>query len=331
MKALEMGADYYYLLAINADATQDEIHKAYRRLALKYHPQRNRGKPDTYEKFFWISEAYEVLIDPQLRARYDQYGEEGLKHGAPFQTCTPEKYAYHGDPYRTFQNYFGGTNPFREFPQEMELEQMENFGRKDGRGQPKKGDPTICDLLLTLEEIYNGSFDRGRTASFPLPHQVLNKDSDTTELQEKILTIEVLPGWLEGTKVIFANEGNQGPNTIPGDVIFIVKAKKHDTFVRDGHNLIHTAEIPVAQALLGVTLVIKTLDDRILRVAITQVVKEGYVKIVEGEGMPISKTPEKKGDLHIKFKYIFPDRLTQEQKLGVEAALYRNGEILSFT
>ncbi|VDK75748.1 unnamed protein product [Dibothriocephalus latus] len=118
-----MGADYYYLLAINADASQDDIHRAYRRLALKYHPQRNRGKPDTYEKFFWISEAYEVLIDPQLRAKYDQYGEEGLKH---------------------------------EFPQEMELEQMENFGRKDGRGQPKKGEPTICDLLLTLEEIYNG-------------------------------------------------------------------------------------------------------------------------------------------------------------------------------
>ncbi|BHF74317.1 DnaJ sub B member 13 [Sparganum proliferum] len=183
----------------------------YRRLALKYHPQRNRGKPDTYEKFFWISEAYEVLIDPQLRARYDQYGEEGLKHGAPFQTCMPEKYAYHGDPYRTFQNYFGGTNPFREFPQEMEIEQMENFGRKDGRGQPKKGDPTICDLLLTLEEIYNGCIKK-----MTITRRVLNKDSDTTEIQEKILTIEVLPGWLEGTKIIFANEGNQGPNTIPG-------------------------------------------------------------------------------------------------------------------
>lgn len=85
---------------------------SYRRLALQYHPLRNKDKPDQTECFLWVSEAYEVLSNPELRARYDQYGEEGLKHGIPGSTSCPVKYVYHEDPYRTFQNYFGGQNPF---------------------------------------------------------------------------------------------------------------------------------------------------------------------------------------------------------------------------
>lgn len=123
-----MGLDYYYLLDVNADATLEELHKAwafiywndilysYRRLALKFHPLRNKDESkEKYQKFLWVSEAYEVLKDPELRARYDQFGECGLKNGIPGRN-NPVKYLYHGDPYRTFQDYFGGTNPFKGRP-----------------------------------------------------------------------------------------------------------------------------------------------------------------------------------------------------------------------
>lgn len=90
------------------------IYASYRRQALRYHPLRNKNfENDTLEQFKWISEAYEVLRDPILRARYDQHGEAGLKHGIPGVYSDPIRYLYHGDPYKTFQDYFGDWNPFR--------------------------------------------------------------------------------------------------------------------------------------------------------------------------------------------------------------------------
>ncbi|VDM24676.1 unnamed protein product [Hydatigera taeniaeformis] len=152
-----MGVDYYYLLGVTESATLKDLHRAYRRQALRFHPLRNKKlEAETLQQFTWISEAYEVLKDPVLRARYDQYGEAGLKHGIPGVYTEPVRYMYHGDPYKTFQEYFGDWNPFKEFTEEMTREQMENFGRKDGRGQIKKAEPTTVKLMLTLEELYNG-------------------------------------------------------------------------------------------------------------------------------------------------------------------------------
>ncbi|VDD74063.1 unnamed protein product [Mesocestoides corti] len=319
-----MGVDYYYLLEVTAGATQEELHKAYRRLALRFHPLRNKNSnKDTYQNFLWISEAYEVLINPELRARYDQFGEAGLKHGVPGLNKEPVKYVYHGDPYRTFQDYFGGSNPFKEFTEEMTREQMENFGRKDGRGQPKKAEPTIEKLPLTLEEIYNGCVKK-----MNVKYTAFDKECLTTEIKEKTLTMVIRPGIHEGSSLTFREEGNQGPNIIPGDVIYTITAKKHDYFRRDGIHLRHTEKVPVGQALLGCVVDVPTLDKRLLHIPITEVIKPNYVKVVKGEGMPDSCDPREKGDLYIDFDIVFPDKLTTKERIGVEAALFRNGEPL---
>ncbi|VDK22405.1 unnamed protein product [Taenia asiatica] len=333
-----MGVDYYYLLGVTESATLKDLHRAYitillalcivllryRRQALRFHPLRNKQlEADNLQQFTWISEAYEVLKDPILRARYDQYGEAGLKHGIPGVHTEPVRYLYHGDPYKTFQEYFGDWNPFKEFTEEMTREQMENFGRKDGRGQIKKAEPTIVKLMLTLEELYNGCIKK-----MTVKYTEFDKDCQTTEIKEKTLTMAIRAGFREGASLIFKEEGNQGPNVIPGDVIFVVTALEHPFFRREGINLYHTEKIHVGQALLGCVVEIPTLDGRILHVAITNIIKPDYVKVVKGEGIPDSCNPKEKGDLYISFDIIYPDKLTRKERINLEAALFREGEPL---
>ncbi|KAM7536773.1 hypothetical protein Aperf_G00000082275 [Anoplocephala perfoliata] len=316
-----MGVDYYYLLGVTESATLQDLHRAYRRQALRYHPLRNKDcGGETLDKFLWVSEAYEVLKDPILRARYDQYGEAGLKHGIPGVLTEPVKYVYHGDPYKTFQDFFGGWNPFKELDEEMTQVQMENFGRPGGRGQIKKADPIIMPLKLTLEEIYNGCLKK-----MSVKYRAFDSDCQVTDTKEKILTMVVRAGFKEKDQLVFKEEGNQGPNIIPGDVIFEATAMEHPFFRREGLNLYHTEKIHVGQALLGCIVNIPTLDNRLLHVPITNIIKPGYVKIVQNEGMPDPRNPDVKGDLHIDFDIIYPDRLSRKERIDIEAALFRDG------
>lgn len=112
-----MGKDYYSILGISRTATEDEIKKAYRKQALKYHPDKNKT-PEAEEKFKLIAEAYEVLSDKKKRDVYDQYGEEGLKNGggsSAFNSNPNFTYTFHGDPRATFSQFFGTDNPFDIF------------------------------------------------------------------------------------------------------------------------------------------------------------------------------------------------------------------------
>jgi DnaJ family protein B protein 13 len=127
------------------------------------------------------------------------------------------------------------------------------------------------------------------------------------------LTIEVQRGWRHGTKIVFAKEGDQGMNKIPADIVFVVKEKPHDRFKRDGDNLLYEAGVSLVKALVGFALEVQTLDDRLLRIPINDTINPVYKKVVQGEGMPNSKT-KKFGDLIIGFKTNFPQGLSPEQK-----------------
>lgn len=98
----------------------------------------------------------------------------------------------------------------------MTREQMENFGRKDGRGQIKKGEPTLVKLMLTLEELYNGC-----TKRMTVKYTAFDKDCQTTDIKEKVLSMIIHPGFREGSTLIFKEEGNQGPNIIPGMITYL--------------------------------------------------------------------------------------------------------------
>jgi DnaJ homolog subfamily B member 13 len=122
--------------------------------------------------------------------------------------------------------------------------------------------------MLSLEEIFHGCVKKMK-----ISRQVLNEDGYTSSYREKILTITVKRGWKAGTRITFEQEGDQGPNNIPADIVFIVKDKPHTVFRRDGENLIFTSKISLALALVGTTIQVPTLDGRLLDIPITDIVK----------------------------------------------------------
>lgn len=138
---------------------------------------------------------------------------------------------------------------------------------------------------------------------------------------EEILSIEIKPGWKKGTKITFPEKGNEQPNVIPADLVFIIDEKPHGTFTRDGNDLVVTHKISLAEALTGYTVHLTTLDGRSLTIPINNVIHPNYEVVVPKEGMPIPKDPSKRGNLRIKFNIKFPTRLTPEQKSGIKKLL----------
>ncbi|XP_065650076.1 dnaJ homolog subfamily B member 13 isoform X2 [Hydra vulgaris] len=311
-----MGQDYYVVLGLTRSCTDADIKKAYRKLALKYHPHKNQ-EPGSDLKFKQVAEVYDVLSNYQLRAIYDQFGEEGLKNGIPnIEGGFTKGYVFHGDAEKVFKEFFGGENPFLEMyeisPHDVEIGM---FGGLKGRGQRKQDAAIERDLYLTLEEVYHGCIKKMK-----ITRRVMNEDGHSSSIRDKILTINVKPGWRAGTKIIFSKEGDQGPNNIPADIIFLIKDKPHVLFQRDGDNVIYTASVTLKEALIGCIVDVPTLDGRVLSIPVNEIICHGYKKVVENEGMPISKR-NNRGDLVILFNIIFPQRLTSEQKDLISQAL----------
>ncbi|EDL16455.1 DnaJ (Hsp40) related, subfamily B, member 13, isoform CRA_c [Mus musculus] len=191
-----------------------------------------------------------------------------------------------------------------------------NFGGLWGRGIQKQDPPIERDLYLSLEDLFFGC-----TKKIKISRRVLNEDRYSSTIKDKILTIDVRPGWRQGTRITFEKEGDQGPNIIPADIIFIVKEKLHPRFRREHDNLFFVYPIPLGKALTCCTVEVKTLDDRLLNIPINDIVHPKYFKIVPGEGMPLPENPSKKGDLFIFFDIQFPTRLTPQKKQMLRQAL----------
>ncbi|XP_038027161.1 dnaJ homolog subfamily B member 5 isoform X1 [Anas acuta] len=337
-----MGKDYYKILGIQSGANEDEIKKAYRKMALKYHPDKNKD-PNAEEKFKEIAEAYDVLSDPKKRAVYDQYGEEGLKTGGGSSGGSGNTfhYTFHGDPHATFASFFGGSNPFDIFfassrsrvfngfdQEDMDIDDDDDpfsaFGRFGFNGingvhrrhqeslhtrRKVQDPPVIHELKVSLEEIYHGS-----TKRMKITRRRLNADGRTMRTEDKILNIVIKRGWKEGTKITFPKEGDATPDNIPADIVFILKDKPHSHFKRDGTNVVYTANISLKEALCGCTVNIPTIDGRVIPLPCNDIIKPGTVKRLRGEGLPFPKAPNQRGDLIVEFKIRFPDRIAPQTR-----------------
>jgi len=132
------------------------------------------------------------------------------------------------------------------------------------------------------------------------------------------LTIAIKPGWKKGTKITFIEKGNEQKNVIPSDLIFIIDEKPHAVFKRVGNDLMITQKIFLLEALTGYTLQLSTLDGRTLNHTINSIIGPDYEETIIGEGMPITKERNKKGNLIVKFQIKFPSRLTMEQKNSIK-------------
>ncbi len=314
--------DYYEILQVTKASTDAEIKKAYRKLAMKFHPDKN---PDTVEeaakKFQEIGEAYDVLSDKKRRAIYDRFGYEGLRDGVAEGDTYPEGYSYSGNAQEIFEGFFGTSNPFAAFG----FGESAPFASKLNKPGPQKGDTIIHNLDCTLGELYNGCVKKFNITRKRWDEKEMAPYEDT-----KQLVINVKKGWKKGTKVTFPNEGDDlGPNTIPADIVFVINEKPEPElpFVREGNNLVFTYRISIADALSDCSLQIPTLDKRIISIACPEVVSPLYEKKVESEGMPISKRPGEFGNLLIKFHILFPKYLSVEKKKKLRELL-ANEELL---
>lgn len=314
-----MGKDYYKILEISKTASDDDIKKAYRKLALKYHPDKNKS-PGAEEKFKEVAEAYEVLSDKKKREIYDQYGEEGLKGGTP--SGSNFTYTFHGDPRATFAQFFGNSNPFQSF--------FDGFGFDDNdpftviMGSPhmtemrtKSQDaPVEHDLYVSLEDVNTGC-----TKKMRISRKVLQPDG-TLRQEEKILSIDVKPGWKAGTRITFPKEGDQGRNKIPADIVFVLKDKPHPVFKREGSDLKFVARVTLRQALCGCTVEIPSLVGPTRTLNFTnEVIKPSTIKRISNGGLPLPKEPSRRGDLLVTFDIVFPDRLSGTAKDALQKLL----------
>lgn len=179
-----------------------------------------------------------------------------------------------------------------------------------GHGMPKRQDPPVVhDLSVTLEEIYKGCTKKMKIT------RTVTTGATAPRQEEKVLSIHVKPGWKAGTKVTFPKEGDQRPNCIPADVIFVVKDRPHATFKREQSDLKFTAKISLKDALCGTTIHIPTLDKTTVPLALgAETIKPSTVKRIHGQGLPLPKSPDRRGDLIINFEIQFPEHLTAEQK-----------------
>ncbi|KAM3963941.1 dnaJ homolog subfamily B member 13 [Aphomia sociella] len=312
-----MGFDYYGILGLKRTCNQLEVKRAYRRLALKYNPERHNNDENMKRIFALIGEAYEVLVDHKRRAVYDQYGEEGLKRGVPGPSEYIQPYSYHGEPLRTFHEFFGTSNPYADL-----LDYYENpppmFDSPLGKGYKEKDPSIVRPLALSLEEVYKGGLKKMKIQRLVFTDETCSE----LKLREKVLSIPIKPGIYPNTEVRFREEGDQGPTRIPADVIFITEDRPHETYVRSGlSDLLTVHNVSLQEALCGLTITLLTLDNRTLRIKVTDVITPTYEKVIEDEGLPIPACPNKaKGNLIIRFNVEFPDYLSTKTKKSFEEA-----------
>jgi curved DNA-binding protein len=306
--------DYYKTLGVDRNASQEEIRKAFRKLARQYHPDMNKGDKSAEEKFKDINEANEVLSDPEKRQKYDQFGT----HWEQYERAGGRPEDFNWNPWQQA----GGGGYSRQVSQE-ELEQLfGNLGGMGGMGgfsdffetlfggtargggmdfggQPmhaQRGQDTEHTVEITLEEAFQGTqrvlqWENGRKMKAKIP-----------------------PGVKTGSKVRLRGQGGRGAlGGQAGDLFLKVKILPHPLFEREGDNLRSVVPVGLYDALLGGEIEVTGINRRV-KLKIPPETDNGQNFRLKGLGMPNLRNPEKSGDLLVKVEVKLPKNLTREEK-----------------
>jgi curved DNA-binding protein len=294
-----MAEDYYQILGVNKDASEDAIKKAYRKLAMKYHPDHTKGDKTAEEKFKKISEAYAVLSDKEKRKEYDTFGAEGFRQR--FSQEDIFRGFDFGDVFREFG--FGGdffSSRGRGSGMRFNFGGGSPFGSQARQQQTRmKGSDLVYELPLTLKEVAAGT---SKTVS--LQHQGHS---------EKV-TVKIPKGMITGKKLRLAGKGSPSPvGGPPGDLFIQAKVLNDPVYSVKNYDLYMSHELKLSEAVLGTSISVPTLEDKKLSLKIPPGTRPGTKMRMSGHGLPYMKG-NKKGDLYVNVQIKLPRRLSDEQK-----------------
>ncbi len=342
--------DFYEVLGLGRNATDDDIKKAYRKLARECHPDANPDNPDALERFKEISVANEVLSDPEKRRRYDQFGPEGVMGGGGGGGA--------GDPFGfdlndLFSTFFGGGDPFggggrrghggslrgqdAETALDLELNEVVFGGTKrfdvsmpiacetcDGNGCKAGTHSQTCptcsgagEVRQVRRSILGQLVTSGPCTACDGTGQIIPSPCETCRGDGRVrgpreLEVEIPPGIDTGQRLRLTGRGPAGPRGGPaGDLYVTVRIARHPTFERDGDDLHMVRTIAMTQAALGTTLEVETLDD-VQAIEIPAGTQPGKVFKLHGIGVP-SLRSGRRGDLHVHLDVEVPSKLNQEE------------------
>ena len=332
-------SEYYEILEVDKNSTEEQIKKSYRKLAMKHHPDKNPNDKKSEDTFKKISEAYEILSDKEKRSIYDKYGKQGLE----------------------MDNMGGG-------PDINPMDLFENFFQKDfnHKKKPKNIDPIIEEIYLELKEIYNGVekyitiekkviVDQQGNVNYKDSVQICNNCQGTGYVNvirqigpmisqmrspcrncktkgylinkyytEKNITEEIkinIPkGIKENEHIIIENEGNVNFKNIDekGDIVIVIKEFQHTHFTRKNNDLLYTKKISIFESLTGITFFIENLEKNYLEVNIEEIINTNTIKYIPNQGMPI-KNKNLYGNIVIDFEIQYPTEIhDQEKKILIE-------------
>jgi curved DNA-binding protein len=299
--------DYYQILGVGRDATADDIKKAYRKLAMKYHPDKAKGdKKQAEEKFKQISEAYAVLSVPEKKKEYDEFGsqvfkdkfsQEDIFRGFDFSDIFTD-----AGSESIFSRIFGGqgggrprgrTRSFRYGGPEAHYEPM----------QPPKGQDLQVEVPITLHEI---AFGTDKLVSF------------THQGQMEKISVKIPPGSLPGKKLRLTGKGSPGPmGGPPGDLYVKLKELEHPVFKREGSDLLVDRRIKLSEATLGTKVTVPTLDGKTMSLKVPPGTQSHTKMRLKNYGLPTA-SGKGRGDQLVRIIVETPANLTKKQKALLE-------------
>lgn len=334
--------DYYEVLGLSKSASEGDIKKAYRKMALKYHPDKNPGDKEAEEKFKEAAEAYEVLSDANKKARYDQYGHAGLGGNGGFGggMNMDDIFSQFGD---IFGGAFGGGG---------------SFGGARGGQRVVRGTNLRVKMKLTLEEIAEGVTKKikvnklvnaegvtyktcstcngsGRVtrvtqtflgamqtqsacnachgAGKMIDKKPSDADSQGLKRQEEVIEIDIPAGVEEGMQLSVSGKGNAGPfNGIPGDLIVLIEEQQHEELRRDGEHLHYDAFVNFVDAVLGESIEVPTVNGK-AKIKIEPGTQSGKMLRLKGKGLPILQGYGH-GDLFVHIHVWTPKKVSKEER-----------------
>ncbi len=342
--------DYYQILGVNRNATQEEIKKAYRQIALKYHPDRNPGDKQAEEKFKEAAEAYSVLGDPHKRATYDRFGHEGLRGEgftgfSGFDSTVFDEFADILGSFFGFGDFFSSSERRqRHAPQrgrdlmiemeitleeaakgtekEIKLHRAESCSFCHGTGLEPGTQPSVCQScggrgqvrsqhgFLIISRTCSHCGGAGEVIRTPCPEC----HGSGRVKQKRVLKVRIPAGVEDGSRLRIEGEGEAGEREgLAGDLYLVIRVRPHEFFSREGNNLVCEIPLSITQAALGATLEIPTLDGENEILKIPAGAQTGQIFRIKGKGIRDIRG-RTRGDLLIRIVVKTPVNLSKEQK-----------------